>query len=81
MFRGDTRRSEKYKFAYPCSPCCVYYITFDEQIVANELGDVGAIGQDPANACGSQKNILGLFLGKKAIHCSLVAQVDLGTSA
>ena len=76
-FRVDTRGAEIQELPHAVAIARIDDVCSDRQVVIDELGLVGVVGENSAHLRSSQENILRLLLGKEAIGLPLVPEIKL----
>ena len=56
-------------------------VEFNLQVVADELGAIGVIGQDAADLGRGDDDDFGLLSGEEGLHLGLASQIELGEVA
>ena len=52
-------------------------VSFDHQVLINELGPKFVVGLDTADLCRGDEDVVGTMRRKKVIHRTLIQQVEL----
>jgi hypothetical protein len=53
----------------------------DEEVVVDEVGGVGAVGEDAADAGGGEEDVVGALTVEEAFDVGLALEVELGVGA
>ena len=75
--RVDARRTEIQQFAHSGLVGGVHDGAVDHQVVVDELGRPGAVGENPADRARDEEHVVGSIGLEPVRHLRLVAQVDL----
>ncbi|GBE48596.1 hypothetical protein BMS3Bbin12_01776 [bacterium BMS3Bbin12] len=74
----DAGGAEEQEFAHAGAVGDVDDVGLDEQVVANELGGPGVVGEDAADLGGDEEDVLGADFFEKGVYRRLVGEVEFG---